>query len=108
MKRIRGLRPTLMGAAAVAGTLSLAALPQAANAQASVKIDINSKNVAPSVILADGTQVLLMESINSTDAVPKYRYLPLTPRLVKKPDGTPVFLFASYNKSKRNNDSVRL
>ena len=36
MKRIRGLRPTLMGAAAVAGTLSLAALPQAAHAQASV------------------------------------------------------------------------
>lgn len=94
-----------MTMAVTLGVLGLSAIPQMANAQATVKIDINSKNVAPTVTLSDGTTVLLMESINSTNALPKYRYLPLTPRLVKKPDGTPVFLFASYNKSKRLNDT---
>lgn len=104
MRNTRGLKPAFTSMVAL-GAAGIALSPQAAHAQASVKIDINSKNVAPSVILSDGTQVLLMESINSTNAIPKYRYLPLTPRLVKKPDGTPVFLYASYNKSKRNNDT---
>jgi hypothetical protein len=103
MRQIRGLTPALIGGAALAA-LGIAA-PQAAHAQATVKVDINKDNSVPVIPLSDGTQVLTMEALTSTTAAPAYRYLPLTPRLVKKPDGTPVFLFASYNKSKRNNDT---
>ncbi len=103
MRLLRGLRPAMIGGAALTA-LGVAA-PQAAQAQATVKVDLRSPNPAPTISLADGTVVLIMESITSTAAIPAYRFLPLTPRLVKKPDGTPVFLFASYNKSKRNNDT---
>lgn len=103
MRRRCGIKPALLGGVGLTAVGMIA--PQTALAQATVKVDLRSPNPAPTITLTDGTVVLLMESITSNAAVPAYRFLPLTPRLVRKPDGTPVFLYASYNKSKRNNDT---